>query len=931
MSTQSTSSIVSRLAVAVSAAALSLSATADNYKWDNNGGDNRMANGDNWYLDGSDPKEYALPTADNDAEVSADNSHLTLGDGESFAAKKFTFTNGSSTQYPVVDISGGTFTVSGDLNLGYWGRRSEFNVAGGDVTVKNILVGDYGSRYYNKFNVSSGSVTVQNELKLGTYEGKGDMTVSGGTVDALKVFVGNGNLSTVGGAEQYTSTLALTGGSMTAATMEVGNDTSAGGLVQVSGANALTVSGELKIGCADDAWAQVDILKGGSITTIGSLKIGDNVSSQHAVLNVAGGEVDAGTIFLGNQGSGSLYITDGGVVSANQIQRAQNAPSSGTYKVFLDDGKIVAKQGGGLFLASINNVTLGENGGIIDTAGNNVTLEACYSIDGSGSFTKKGEGTLTIKYDSYGIQCTYSAHGKIIVEKGTLKLPSNQTIYCEGVEVADGATLDRNGSEIIIVDKEVAYARWTNAAGDGNTANPLNWHVVTRYFNVEMGVSFEEAVAGIVPLANTPIIVHNAPGVPAFSGFTDVTLVVDENVCAEGYSRSAELKTVLNTVAAWYDPSDTGSLTINDGRVTAMANKGISGSPLNLGLRAPNKGGPALVTATGAFNGRQAVNFVNAASGFVSNEDFPALSANGPRTLFVVAQGNVGQLTMLSVAQRASGDEEGRSWLLAHGDARWDWGRAYQISYSNDGGNKWEQGKVEFNSVSNDKPYVFAGRTAEKEGVDYGREITSSAMDASGNTIGNTADYLMPPGKSGLSFSVYYGSFDAGGFAAETTGYQGEALIFTNALSNAEMDAVNAYLKEKWLDPLVVMPDFDSLVVNAQVDLGGTTRTFEKLSGSGSFVDGTVVLTGDLVVTVNSDGSVVAPRFDNLVLGQNARLVVNGARNLPTSRMTKILLFTSIDGEFASVVGDKNTKVKLSYDDDHIDARRNAGLFISLR
>lgn len=97
MPTQSSSSILSRLAVAASIAALSLSATADNYKWDNNGGDNRMANGDNWYLADSDPKEYALPTADNDVEVSADNSHLTLGDGESFAAKKFTFTNGSST------------------------------------------------------------------------------------------------------------------------------------------------------------------------------------------------------------------------------------------------------------------------------------------------------------------------------------------------------------------------------------------------------------------------------------------------------------------------------------------------------------------------------------------------------------------------------------------------------------------------------------------------------------------------------------------------------------------------------------------------------------------------------------------------------------------------------------------------------------------
>ena len=162
------------------------------------------------------------------------------------------------------------------------------------------------------------------------------------------------------------------------------------------------------------------------------------------------------------------------------------------------------------------------------------------------------------------------------------------------------------------------------------------------------------------------------------------------------------------------------------------------------------------------------------------------------------------------------------------------------------------------------------------------------------------------------------------------TGWIGEALIFTNALTDAEMDAVNAYLKGKWLDSNA-MPDFDSLVVNAEIDLGGATRTFERLSGSGSFVDGTVVLNGDLVVTVNSYGKVVAPSFDKLVLGENARLVVNGARNLPKKDTINILSFTSLHGEFSSVVGDRNTRVILRYLEDHICARRDAGMRINLR
>ena len=184
-----------------------------------------------------------------------------------------------------------------------------------------------------------------------------------------------------------------------------------------------------------------------------------------------------------------------------------------------------------------------------------------------------------------------------------------------------------------------------------------------------------------------------------------------------------------------------------------------------------------------------------------------------------------------------------------------------------------------------------------------------------------------------ITFKSYYGTFALGnyGYSEDTSGYQGEALIFTNALSDAEMDAVNAYLKEKWLDPLSVMPDFDGLVVNAQVDLGGATRTFEKLSGSGSFVDGTVVLTGDLVVTVNSDGSVDAPSFDRLVLGENARLVVKGARYLPTKGTVPVVEFSSIHGEFAAAVGDKGGVVLKYSDDGHIYARRDSGMRVMLR
>ena len=133
MSTQSTSSIVSRLAVAVSAAALSLSATADTYKWDNNGGDNRMANGDNWYLSGSpdDNRTRAVPAQSDHAEISS-SAPAELNANESFSVASMYVGRGSEsdTNHPKVDLKDGTFTVAGNLMLGHWGQRSEMNILG---------------------------------------------------------------------------------------------------------------------------------------------------------------------------------------------------------------------------------------------------------------------------------------------------------------------------------------------------------------------------------------------------------------------------------------------------------------------------------------------------------------------------------------------------------------------------------------------------------------------------------------------------------------------------------------------------------------------------------------------------------------------------------------------------------------------------------
>ncbi len=936
MSTLKSSTTISKLAVAAFAAALSLSATADTYKWDNNGGDNRMANGDNWYLSGSpaDNRTRAVPAQSDKAEISS-SAPAELNANESFSVASMYVGRGgeSDTNHPKVDLNDGTFTVAGNLMLGHWGERSEMNILGGTVTLGSLSIGNLGSRFYNKFNVSgNGAVTIQGELKLGTEskDARGEMTVSGGSVNAQgKVSVGNCNLSEVGGADAFKSTLSVSGGTMTAASMEVGNATSAGGQVTVSGNGVLTVSGDLSVGNAQGAVGYLTV-NGGEFRSEKMLNIGNSSGS--------GSLTVGGTGVFRDDSSGNDYVHFNG---ADGLLRL-NEGGKFYFRAILDGTKGTVEFNGGEMIKYTKSAAYGVSGTAIESkytikilAGgmifNSDYTSTCKAAmvcpEDCGGITKRGSGELNFNNQSF----KYS--GPIYVEGGILTFSGNTEFpdFVDIIRVAEGATLviphdltcrvlENNGTiqggtvtvESDAATKVATKAVWTGAMEDGDVYNVKNYIV----YDQNDRIMYKQTIT-----VDMPVVVPYRAGVPSFDGFSDVTWVVEDDTRSEGYSRPA----ALNAAAAWYDPSDDDTLTRDDeNKVTAIQNKGTVGATLDLGLRSSSKGGATVVN--NAFNGRSSLYINNNnTSGYRSTGVFPAgVPSSGPRTLFVVAKGK--SVAFLSMSQ-AGGSEEGRSLILA-GDG---FGQAYQVGYfeTTDGvSGSWAKGLASF-TYSDAEPYVFSGRTLQGDG--YTNDVMSCVIAANGTSNGGTNKLYMPVSEESLEFKTYYGTFDIqGGYNKDMTGWIGEALIFTNALTDAEMDAVNAYLKGKWLDSNA-MPDFDSLVVNAQVDLGGATRTFEKLSGSGSFVDGTVVLTGDLVVTVNTDGSVVAPSFDKLVLGENARLVVKGAKYLPTKGTVAIAVVSSLQGEFATAVGDAGVKPRVFYSDGSIDARRDPGMQVTIR
>ncbi len=893
-------------------------------KWDNNAGDFRIANGGNWYIDKSDPRDYRTPRIIDDCTFEG-NATVTLGMDEEFFAKSLYFGNWGSPA--TITVTNGTFEVANDVTIGHYGANAAFNIYDGEVTVKRFIVGNWGSHDNNTLNVYGGNVVLTGEgspwpgtLVLGLQtESRGDMLVKGGTVTVNGgAKVGFSNLLNIGGpSADYNSSITIDGGSLAVSgTIDVADSDSGsgggGGRVYVK-SGSLSTTGDLNISASADSWGQVDIT-GGKATVGGTIRVGNNASAQHAVLNVAGGELDANEISVARQCDGTLYITDGGVVSANQIQKAQGAPAAASPKIVIDGGTIVAKKDTGLFFASVDSVTIGEGGAAFDTAGYNVTIEACRGISGIGSFTKKGLGTLEVKADSYGIHCDWKVRGRIVVEAGTLKLPANQTIYCEGTQVAEGAALNLNGSTIVVVTKKVVESLWTNATGDGSASNPSNWRSTIKYFD-ENGAevtAIEESLDGVLPTADTDV------KVPLDCTHPDVSGMTVKSVVLYGSSDSAQIlrgnvavPDVVKTAVAWYDPDDVATVTVNDGgKVIGMKNKGTGGSDLDLvpynENSLPSYGAPDRIAS------RLVLSHSDDEFGLMSGELYDFGSEGF--TMFSVLERHAGGAEQVFGIEVQSGENYDVRGVV--GIAQWP---------------GWSNGRLMVDAVTNDAPgflvmsdlqntqdraYIWClaadGTSASGFGAYTGGDGNMAMVTSAGLVYDSLGVCTRNEGRR----RVYLGM--RGENLCGSSGFVGESMIFNRRLTDEEIAAVREYLYVKWTTPADVdnIPSDVLLEDGATLDFGGGTWTFDTVKGSGTIGTANIVVEGSIEPGLVVEGSVTfaegatidISRFDRSAPGGEvvfltADSIENWPRKVRSSRRLSALRLVENQDGTVSLVG----------------------------
>ena len=652
--------------------------------------------------------------------------------------------------------------------------------------------------------------------------------------------------------------------------------------VVVNGGALVNNSGRISFGHGNDAQTYVEINGGAVSNLVEHIYIGGGIPAAEWNEYVETGNADTYTKFVMNDGTvyakQNIYagawtsadtVINGGLLEAEDAvilgewdmvadRRTTLTVNGGTLfatrvvKTYsgMDSGKTpttVLNINGGTFKAKTDTKNYFENCGDLvitgdglgfDTDGHGVVTHnhdgATYS--GNGGITKKGQGTLTLRG-------TYALTGKIKVEAGTLVLPENQTIYCEGTEVADGATLELNGSTIIPVTKKIVSSVWTNASGDGNAANAANWRSHIKYF-LEDGTEKEDLSAeldGVMPAADSDVTIPASSAVrPNMSGLTvrSVTFVATSNVSLRG---DCTVPAVVKTAVAWYDPDDVATISTNSsGRVVAVENKGTAGAAL--GLDAYDENSLPTYGTEHMIATRMVFNHYNDEKGFASRE-FYDFGTEGLTLFSVLERHEEGPGQVFGVEVQSGYDWEERGLAGIAQWPSWSRGRLMVDCITNNA-----PGLLVIEDLQNDalKPYIWCIAADQTTAAGFG-----AYKDAGGNMAvvtgtGLEYDSLGVSEHENGKRKVFLGMRREN--IAGSSGYVGESIIFNRKLTDEEQAAVRDYLYTKWYTAADMsnIPANLTLENGARIDFGGGSWAFDKITGAGTIANGDVTVTGQL-------------------------------------------------------------------------------------
>jgi len=329
----------------------------------------------------------------------------------------FTIGNGLNETVATVKLTGGSIIAGNGTST--LTAATLFDLQSGTSTA--ILAGAAQAT-----KTTDGTVTLS---RAGTYSG--GTTLSAGT---LQIDVASaGSVGAITGSAIGTGSLALNGGTLSSATAN--NRTIL---------NALTIGGDVTLGSTTN---------NGTVIFSADADLGGATRT----LTTATG---SGATFTGNIANGGI-IKDGAgilILSGNSTYTGATTVSAGTLQI--------GAGGTSGSIATTSGVT--NNSALLFNRSNDIT--AGYSISGTGTLTKRGNGTLTLS-----VANTYT--GNTTVGAGTLCLTGNST---SAVALADGTVLQLDLASPVTSTSSLSFA-------GNNTVSIIGTPVAATTYNLFSG------------------------------------------------------------------------------------------------------------------------------------------------------------------------------------------------------------------------------------------------------------------------------------------------------------------------------------------------------------------------------------------------------------------------------------------------------------
>lgn len=348
------------------------------------------------------------------------------------------------------------YTVS-RLMIGGSGN-AEMDVDGGTVDVGNIMIANSpGST--GKVNVTSGIFKAKYMLSVGNLGGdasnegpQGILNISGGTVSTAQLYAGQNALSSgstgVSGKSVASGVINVTNGTLTASSKTL-IGYSGDGELNVSGGSASL--GSLKVGYAQThekikATGVINIT-GGTVTSGNAYLAGGtgedtstwvwyDKSGTEGTMKISGGSyTSSGTVYVGHDGDGKVYISGTGSFAANAVSLGYNTTGTGLLEIQKVTGSLYRNNGTTLTTISGNN-----GKGIVR-----------FNYAGAMNFENVMSGTnLRVEHVNKGVTTLSggsSYAGGTLLSAGVI-IASNQTAIGSGLLEVKGGTLNSAVSSI---------------------------------------------------------------------------------------------------------------------------------------------------------------------------------------------------------------------------------------------------------------------------------------------------------------------------------------------------------------------------------------------------------------------------------------------------------------------------------------------------